>query len=289
MKLQGVYNKELISLLNSNNDIESLLDQIISTIVEANQYDTSFYSDDLLWECSVQNMNFATWIYDYTSYRDLKKELSKKIGKACSILPDATNNELLKETDILEKNIFILGENKKLNIFYQVDNYYTFKRFILSDNKTKHAFLTDLDECFPRIFFDNVGSSMNSLNNEFNLMKKDIVFHLTKLNDFNELFLDYKRDKMDNNNLCLKFKAFSGINCSPQAGRDGTKGLKREYPLDENYNSDNTKTKVLCCELHTKFTTHNRNREEQDRIYFHPGDCQIKNGKTIIIHIGKHL
>ena len=48
------------------------------------------------------------------------------------------------------------------------------------------------------------------------------------------------------------------------------------------------KQELLLCELHTKFSTYNRDATKQDRIYFHKGKKGILEDKLIVIHIGDH-
>ncbi len=79
-------------------------------------------------------------------------------------------------------------------------------------------------------------------------------------------------------------KEITGIDCSPQSNRGSTQLLRVLL-----YNDITCCKEELNCEMHTKFKTYNRDRFNQDRIYFHPGKEGEKNGNVIIKHIGKHL
>lgn len=126
-------------------------------------------------------------------------------------------------------------------------------------------------------------SFQNTLQNDFQDMKEEIVAHLSKLNAYFQGFVSLRTSNADNRTLCTAFKEFSGIDCSPQAGRSHVQTLSRTF-----YNQIAKQEEQLCCELHTKFHTFNRDRRSQDRIYFHPGRDGIEGGKIIVIHIGKH-
>lgn len=49
--------------------------------------------------------------------------------------------------------------------------------------------------------------------------------------------------------ICKKFKEKTGIDCSPQANRDGIKNLKVTL-----FNNESNGSEEIVCELHTKFS-----------------------------------
>lgn len=67
---------------------------------------------------------------------------------------------------------------------------------------------------------------MNTLNRRFEEIREEIVEHLTRLNDyqvkFGELFDEHKSFQ----EIAQQFSADTGIDCSPQAGRDKVQALK---------------------------------------------------------------
>ena len=90
--------------------------------------------------------------------------------------------------------------------------------------------------------------------------------------------------RQHNQSIAQEFYADTGIECSPQAGRDNIQDLKIYC-----YNEVSNQTEVIKCELHTKFKKFNIDKTKQDRIYFFPGRYGINGGKIIVKHIGKHL
>ncbi|MFI3214471.1 MAG: hypothetical protein R3Y24_14180 [Eubacteriales bacterium] len=272
METNGIINQELIEIVLPSSNIEDKLDKIIQLIEEIEKYNAKIYTEQSLWEVE----EFVEWIYSGKgdSLTDLKRELSIKINKSISV--DHTHN-------IPEQTKFTIAKNSVGNKFYLIPDYYRFKQSILA-GEIKNDFVNDLSECFSRIYFDEtVRTSVNSLNNRFEDIRGEIVHHLAAIDQYNQFFLELSANGKSNQELSSSFREFSHVDCSPQAGREHVGALYRTYM------KLNGEEKELCCELHTKFDTYNRNREKQDRIYFHPGDEEVKEGKSIVVHIGTHL
>lgn len=272
METNGIINQELIGIVLSSFNPEDNLAKIIQLIEETEKYNTKMYTEESIWEVA----EFVEWIYSCKgdSLTDLKRELSIKMNKSISV--DDTDN-------IPESTKFTIAKNSAGNKFYLISDYYKFKQNILA-RQSKNDFVNDLFECFSRIYFDEtVRASVNSLNNKFEDIRDEIVQHLAAIDQYNTSFLALSANGNSNQELSGSFRVFSQINCSPQASREHVGDLYRTY------RKLNGEEKELCCELHTKFETYNRNREKQDRIYFHPGDEEVKEGKSIVVHIGTHL
>lgn len=180
---------------------------------------------------------------------------------------------------------FVLSlDEKPLLCAYTPCKFFLVKREYLK-KLSKSEFKDSYEECFPNIYFaDSVPSSLNNLMTDFDLIKEEIVEHLFRLDSFSERFLTMRRSGKSNKDMALAFKEDSGIDCSPQSNRRDVEVLEREYQ-----NEIEHRMEKVCCELHTKFQTYGRQRQKQDRIYFSAGKDGIKEGRVIVIHIGRHI
>lgn len=149
----------------------------------------------------------------------------------------------------------------------------------------KAEFCTDMVECFPNLFFvDDIATTINTLQRNFDDLRAEIVMHLTAINNYHDNFKTLLTQNMNNERIAREFSSYTGIECSPQAGRQSVENLKLSC-----YNTISQQKEIIKCELHTKFEKYNIDKTKQDRIYFFPGKSGIYDGKTIIKHIGKHL
>lgn len=234
-----------------------------------------------------QNADMWEWLYsrDEVGLNDIKKELIFYIEKT----KDIGQEEFEQKTEKIGKNetlkILVIRFNDE-EIFYisTIDKYYAGMRYYLAMEK-KDDFAKDLQECFPNIYFvSGIGTTINTLNRKFDEIRGEIVEHLTALNDYHKQFISLSVEQKSNREIAEAFKADTGIDCSPQGGREGVQGLKVTY-----FNQRTKCDETITCELHTKFKKFNINRREQDRIYFFSGKDGIQDGKVIVKHIGTHL
>lgn len=233
-----------------------------------------------------EDMAFCDWIYskETPALNDMKKEISKKMCRYHHV-----DKEQLRK---LEGNIGKDIDKRWVGIDFQeeVDFYaYTLKKFYkicrcyLTWDK-RSEFMKDLPFCYPDIYFDpSVQGSIHTLNRRFEDVRKEIAEHLTALNDYKDKFLQLSKENASYREISERFQMDSGIECSPQAGRQKVAGLKREY-----LNEIENRSETVNCELHTKFKKFNIDREKQDRIYFAPAKEGIQDGKVVVVHIGKH-
>ena len=106
------------------------------------------------------------------------------------------------------------------------------------------------------------------------------IFHR---NDFKAEFSRLRDEGSDSRKICSEFQAFFHIECSPQSDR------KSAEKLDYKFINENTGEEIVVrCELHSKLKWDGMDRENQDRIYFHPGRPEIESGIVLIVHIGTH-
>jgi len=281
MKSTGLFTENLPIALAAECDLEKTIKDLLNMIDYSVKQDTTYKTHDSMWSKIIKGIDFVDWLYGNhdIEHKDIKRELQIRVSRAETLLGDI---DFVSSSN--QPCVFIVGIPSP-DFVWTISEYLTFKQNRLKSIKSKSVFSEELGECFMNIFFDkSVPGSINTLQTHFDDIREEIVSHLQKLDEFYESFCLCISKNNSFEETSEAFKNFSGINCSPQAGRASVKDLKRKYM--------NTKTKVseeITCELHTKFNTHNRDRSKQDRIYFHPGKPFICDGKIIVIHIGEHL
>jgi hypothetical protein len=257
-------------------DFMELLDHIGDNHIE-NIICADTQEDAALWE----------WLYskDQIELNDLKRELSRKIERAKCAAADLFDkmSELVGKLAAI-KTLILLYDNENVFCISTKQEYYTGLRKYLIMEK-KDSFCKDLPECFPNIYFsEGIDTTVNTLNRKFDEIRGDLVKHLTGIDDFQSTFLQLLRENASYQKLAECFTAGTGIECSPQAGRDKVQVLKETH-----FNKKTGQEETVICELHTKFKRFNIDRDNQDRIYFFPGKEGILDGKAIVKYIGGHL
>jgi len=291
MRLNGVWCNNIASDIERYIDIKEAIEMLLSLIDASLKHETQYHLEqDQLYSHKINSIDFIDWLYDYTipELRDLKRELSIHISRSQNIT--SVEYSRIKEYVVAgkitnEKHFFVSNNTASPLNAWDKGTYYRMKRYFLVNTPNKNTFSEDLPECFENLFFHpDVAVSLNTLNNEFSSIKDEIVAHLGLLEDYHSSFAEHRKANNSNREVSLRFMEFAKISCSPQSGRDTTKALRKDF-----LNTKTNEMETILCELHTKFNKWNRDRERQDRIYFHPGKDDIENGKVLIIHIGKHL
>lgn len=277
----GLLTGELPRSLNSEQDISNALTDLLCMFDYSLEFDTDYlvFEDELYYEV-IHDTDFGNWLYDYSigELKDLKRELSIKINQSKTLPSGYTKGAFL--TNI---NMYCVGKTS-YEFVWTIDDYLRFKQICLKSITAKSSFSSELGECFQNIYFDeSVPSSINTLNNDFSDIRDEIVDHLRSLDGFHNSFRFHLESGCSFKQLSVLFTQYSGIECSPQAGRDNIASLKKKY-----LNRDTGEQEELTCELHTKFSIHNRDATKQDRIYFHPGKPGVFDGRIIVKHIGTH-
>lgn len=241
---------------------------------------------NMICEKTWENPNLWDWLCSKNEIElnDMKRELMRRIEKAERVGENEFNHILNRvgQSTPVKTLVFLFDDD---NVYYvsTISEYYTGIRAYLLMEK-KDEFCKDLQECFPNIFFDQgIETSINTLNRKFEEIREEIVEHLIHINDYRTKFWELLKEHKSYPEIAQRFSADTGIDCSPQAGRESVQLLKGKY-----LNSDGQEETVTC-ELHTKFKKFNINREKQDRIYFCPGKQGILDEKVIVKYIGTHL
>lgn len=227
------------------------------------------------------------WLYakDQIEFNDMKRELSRKIERAKCVDAD----EFEKMLDIVGKKNLV----KTLILFLERENdfcvttipeyYVGLRKYLVMEKKDE--FCKDLPDCFANLYFvQDIGRTVNTLNRKFEELCEEIVEHLSKLNEYQPNFTAMLSEHISYQEVAKQFSMDTGIECSPQAGRDKVQELKEKF-----FNEENGQEEIVTCELHTKFEKFNVDKKKQDRIYFFPGKRGIMGGKVIVKHIGSHL
>ena len=132
-------------------------------------------------------------------------------------------------------------------------------------------------------FNDNINQSINTLCTDFKIVRPHIVKNLEFLDDFRARNFQPSDISLGFIKLSEKISSLYPIECSPQASRASI------HKVTFDFKDFTNKEHSVCCELHTKLKWYNMDKQNQDRIYFHPGGLDIADGKLLIGHIGRHL
>lgn len=234
-----------------------------------------------------ENERLWEWLFEKKDIElvDMKRELVKYIQKAQTI-ENEEYHELLSLVGTDAKSKVLIYSFDKISSYYisSLADYYEGIRAYLAQEK-KDAFCKDLPECFPNIYFvENIDTSVNTLNRKFEEIAGEIVEHLTALDRYHENFEKLMGSQKSFIEIAQIFKKDTGIDCSPQAGREHIQQLRQVF-----CDAKTEQNVELICELHTKFRTFNIDMDKRDRLYFHPGRKDVADGKIIVKHIGKHL
>lgn len=262
---------------------ESQLDDFLELI----QYIQKNNIRNAICESTWDEADLWEWLYskEQIELNDIKRELSRRLERAECVAHNEFD-ELLGKIGKMHKIKVLALSFKRESIYYisTLLEYYVGIRSYLASEK-KDDFCNDLQECFPNIYFaEGIGTTINTLNRRFEDIREEIVDHLTRINDYQVKFGELLNGHKSYQEIAQQFSIDTGIDCSPQAGRDKVQALK-----ETRRNEATGEEETVICELHTKFKTFNIDRERQDRIYFFPGKRDILGGKIIVKYIGKHL
>lgn len=293
MRTRGILDNRLAADIMGAEDTGATLQKFLDTIVYMRESKAEVFADkNTLYEQVVSGTQFADWIFDMrpqSEYREQKRELmlliemSKPAGRTEY---EAILSEI--EGQACQKELSVSIHTDSGNVLYvdTVARLLDAKRWFLASRVSRSDFSTEAPECFPRLFFHGrVGSSMNTLCANFTRERPLIVEHLAALDGFAPEFRRMSGAGNGNTDMAHAFEDFYGhrIECSPENDRDTARKL--DFP----FTSKNREEKILRCELHTKLKWDDMDKEHQDRIYFHPGDSLVADGRVLIAHIGEHL
>lgn len=291
MMLYGLWSNTLATDIENYGDTGKAITNLLTLTDAARQYSTEYLIEqELLYSAIICGISFSNWIYDYSTpeLSDLKKELSIRLNKAKYIGANDYQNieERIRSMRIAEDKYFLISLFCESELCaYNKKSYYSMKRWYLAASDSRGVFASDMRECFEKLFFHgDADSSLNTLNNDFDRIKNDIVHHLECLDSYHMHFREHRKMNDSNTIIGQKFKEFCGIDCSPQSDRHSARLLDRDF-----YNDKLMRVETLRCEMHTKFNKSHYSHDKQDRIYFHPGKEGIMDERVLVVHIGRHL
>lgn len=228
--------------------------------------------------------DFYNWLWSNKyEYRDLKRELGKKLDKAKSITSEEYNQVWQNSStlDLPHEYCYTSFSNNDIC----VESIESMRKLILryyAKTNNKDDFFAVVKECYPNLYFcDEVRSSLNGVSRTLSDFVPRFFKHLDALNDFYTFLSEIRERQLGNREISKIFCEKYRIKCSPQAGRSGTKSLVKEFNVD--INTGQPMKIPLVCELHTKLIP------DSERIYFHLGNENIEDGKIIIYRMGRHI
>lgn len=262
---------------------EDRLDDFLELILYIQKNDIR----NVICENTLNEAELWEWLYskEQIELNDIKRELSRRLERAECVTQNEFN-ELFDKIGKMQKiKVLVLSfENESIYYISSILEYYAGLRSYLMSEK-KDDFCNDLQDCFPNIYFsEGIGATINSLNRRFEEIRQEIVEHLIQINDYQVKFGELLDKNKSYQEIAQQFTVDTGIDCSPQAGREKVQLLK-----ERRVNEITGQEETIVSELHTKFKTFNIDREHQDRIYFFPGKRGILGGKIIVKYIGNHL
>ena len=242
---------------------------------------------NLICKSTLDKAELWEWLYskDQIELNDIKRELSRRLERA-ECKEEGKYEEFFGKIGKLLAIKVLLLSFKGESVYYisTIAEYYISIRNYLALEK-KDDFCNDLQECFPNIFFvEGIETTVNTLNRKFEDMREEIIEHLVRINDYYRKFSDMLENHKSYREIAKQFIIDTGIDCSPQAGREKVQALK-ETRINEVTGQEET----VVCELHTKFKTFNIEKEKQERINFFPGNQGKLGGRIIVKHIGTQL
>ena len=290
MKINAIWDfricKDLMESSNLKDELDSLLDAIHCVDIDDACMN---YCDDLFYQ-TIDDNSFSDWLYDKSDdpvVRAQKRELSKLIYKSVSIPKDEYDTLICEMQDKKEKSKLICSFHKSCEdvaFVFDIESYLSAKRWFLSNCTNKDDFLEDAKMCFDNLFFnDDINQYVNTLCTDFKIVRPHIVRHLEALDDFRSRNFQPSDISMGFRELSKRIIGLYSIECSPQASRDSINDVTfifKDYANNK---------RSICCELHTKLKWHDMDKQNQDRIYFHPGGLDFADGKLLIGYIGRHL
>lgn len=234
---------------------ESQLDDFLELI----QYIQKSDIRNVICESTLNEAELWEWLYskEQIELNDIKRELSRRLERVERVTQNEFD-ELVEKAGKMQRIKVLLLSFERKNIYYisTILEYYIGIRSYLASEK-KDDFCNDLHECFPNIYFaEGVGTTVNTLNRRFEEIREEIVEHLTQINDYQVKFGELLDEHKSYQEIARQFSVDTGIDCSPQAGREKVQ-LLRERQVNEITGQE----EMIVCELHTKFKTFNIDRE----------------------------
>jgi len=172
-------------------------------------------------------------------------------------------------------------------VVYGKDEWYRFRRYILSLYPTNENFF--IDECtkyFPDLFFHERNKTVVS--HLLNDTVKKLIHYLSELND---KFNSSKTTPYNRKETLKRFNSKSSFDW--KASDEGNSGSKKKSSVKKKdtftFLDKNNKKVEVCCDLHLKILYNDKgNKSTNRRIYFNEGVKDVGFNKILIGHIGCH-
>lgn len=156
MEVDGIWSNEIPSQLEHVDEVYNKIEEVLEMFDISNEYDTKYYiNSTTFYEEKIGDVMFTDWLYDFSKpdLKDVKKELSIKLGKATDIDLDVYANmkETLEDRTLTDKS-FLVSINKQNDMcVWNKEDYFEIKRNFLLMIDNKNQFMLMLVNVF-RIF-----------------------------------------------------------------------------------------------------------------------------------------
>lgn len=266
---------------NYKNDISTIpFDSCVDKLDKVTEYcsnhkmpiffDVNIYDEEIL-----PSIYFGNWLYNTfdRSENETEKSIFREIfDKKCTIDP----SPWVEEVNSFEICFYEIPKDRD-SIVQGLQEWLDHRRYLLSEITDKNNFESELGICFPELVFsEDIHAGLNSLT-RFGNWVKDIVLHLSILNDHGQtLLLEFGEAEAIK---AIESMLPKGAECSGQnsEGRDKL-FFKFKTSLGKDISID--------CFPHTKLIS----AYSDGRIYFRFRHNLIADNKKILIgRIGTHI
>ena len=272
-------NVDNLSVEQAEEKLSQFID-ICSDLVNWEDEDV-FYSEEL-YEQSVNNLEFASWLYSFEG-ETIEKQLFRSYLEKDLLLDEEKYKELYEGRNKEEIGGLVLFKTPSpiasfITLIEYKDEFLDLRKSFLRKSRNTEEFISGIDKTFPNLYLsNNVFKSIKHFN-PINRHLNELMKHLTIINDFStECYPIYKQG---GHVPALKHLKTKGVDCSPEGDAERVRNFLAFPFVDIEEESHS-----IECSPHTKLYQPNSDY----RIYFEWNDGKIKGRPLILVgHIGDH-
>lgn len=252
------------------------IEQLVLLKEQLGCFNEKLFKDDNIYNIKIIDCKkIYEVLYDKTLDADYKYMLSNIIDKSKDITEDIEISMLIGLNYLDDEDCI-----------YSIDDWFEYHYSELSNVFTSESeFYHGIVKYFPTLEFQgNIINTLKTLDGGCVNFTKDIISSLKCLDE------NLCQDILDaNNNLTEALKRITA-RLSLDVTLEGSSARKKD--LSFKFLTEDKKEMDIYCEAHVKLARSSNSSDNTwypNRIYFHQGRDDIKNGKILIGHIGKHL
>jgi len=170
------------------------------------------------------------------------------------------------------------------SLIYSEDDWFSFHCSYMENISEEIEFYNHIVKYFPNLeFHEDIKESLKSLDGGLERFVRDIVKSLVILDNSLKECIENTTNKAEALNA---FSTKLGLAVTLEGD------MTRKGDLSFNFKNDDDENELVYCEPHIKLANSSFSGDTKyydNRIYFYEGKSEIKNGKILIGHIGKHL